>query len=187
MNAGAYTFDSTVELRLTNLLGIAPLRTPKIKLSGPTTVERAASTAPSPGRFAARLTLKQMNLSGKVLGIDVTLGLNANQASTGIVEGRADPHSPDPSSPDPMGTLDSSFDVYIEITTPLGTLQNREPVGMKSRIKSVPPDWARYRQYTPPRTLFDKVIGSIIADMLHATHVVKLMEPQSPVDPKPAG
>ena len=58
---------------------------------------------------------------------------------------------------------------------------------MKSRIKSVPPDWARYRQYTPPRTLFDKVIGSIIADMLHATHVVELVESKPPVGPIPLG
>jgi hypothetical protein len=124
MDAGVYAFDSSVEIRLTNLLGIAPLTTPRIRLGGPTTVERAASTAPSPGRFAARLRLLQMDLTGKVLGVDVTLRLNASRASTGIVEGRSDPRSPDPNSPNPIGNLDSSFDVYVEITTPLGTLQN---------------------------------------------------------------
>jgi hypothetical protein len=187
MDAGTYTFDSSVEVRLTNLLGIGPLKTPTIRMEGPTTVERAASTAPSPGRFQAQLTLKEMNLTGKVLGINVALRLNPSQASRGLVEGRADPGSANPRQPDPIGMLDSSFDVYVEITTPLGTMLNRDPVGMKSRIKSVPPEWARYRQYTPPRTLFDKVVGSIIADMLHATHVVKLVFPQPPVDPGPRG
>ena len=71
--------------------------------------------------------------------------------------------------------MKSHFDVYIEITTPFGTMYNKEPVGMRAQLKAVPPDWARYRQYTPPRTFFDKVIGKVIADALHATHVVKLV------------
>jgi len=176
MNASTYTFNSAAEIQLTRLLGIPKLTTPKIKFTGPTKILRANSTAPSPGRFFAETTLQEMNLTGKVLGVDVKASLNPDYTSKGGIEGRADPKSKDPNSPDPAGKLRSYFDVFISISTPLGTLINKEPVRMEAQIKQVPPAWARYKQYSPPRTLFDKVIGSIIADALHATHVVELID-----------
>jgi hypothetical protein len=181
MDGGTYKFDSTVEIRLTNFLGIPRVTTPPIKLRGPATVVRSRSTAPGPGKFRADLQLTEMNLTGKVLGVEVKVSLNSDHDSKGAVEGRADPKSPNPQRPDPIGMLKSNFDVYINVTTPFGTTVNKEPIGMRAQIKSVPPDWAKYKQYTPPRTLFDKVVGMMMADLLHATHVVKL------VNPKPGG
>jgi hypothetical protein len=180
MNAATYRFESTAEIQLTKLLGIPRLSTPKIKLRGPTTIERSDSTAPSPGRFFAETKMKEMNLSGKIFGIEVKVSLNGDHASKGAIEGRANPKSKDPQKPDPVGKLRSYFDVFINISTPLGTLVNKEPVRMEAHIQKVPPAWAKYRQYSPPRTLFDKVIGSIIADALHATHIVKLINKGSP-------
>ena len=180
MNGKTYTFNSTAEIQLTKLLGIPKLKTPRIRLSGPTRISRADSTAPAPGRFFAGTTLEELNLTGKLMGVDIKVSLNPDHASKGAIEGKADPKSKDPARPDPQGTLKSYFDVYVNITTPLGTLINKDPVRMEAQIRQVPPAWARYRQYSPPRTLFDKVIGSIIADMLHATHVVKLDEPRGP-------
>lgn len=180
MNASTYTFNSTAEIQLTKLLGIPKLKTPKIKLSGPARISRTDSTAPSPGRFFAETTLEELNLTGKLMGINIKVSLNTDHASKGAIEGKADPKSKDPHKPDPKGPLKSYFDVFVNIATPLGTLVNKEPVRMEAQIRQVPPAWARYRQYSPPRTLFDKVIGSIIADMLHATHVVKFVNEQAP-------
>jgi hypothetical protein len=179
MNASTYTFNSTAEIQLTKLLGIPKLKTPRIRLSGPTRIDRADSAAPSPGRFFAETTLKEMNLSGKILGVQVKVSLSTDHVSKGGIEGRADPRSKDPKKPEPIGKLRSYFDVFINISTPLGTLVNKDPVRMEAQIRQVPPSWARYKQYSPPRTLFDKVIGSIIADALHATHVVRLVDPVS--------
>jgi hypothetical protein len=175
MNASTYTFDSTAEIQLTKLLGIPKLGTPKIRLKGPTTIRRSDSTSPAPGKFFAETTVTEMNLSGKVLGVEVKVKLNKDYTSKGAIEGRADPQSKNPRKPEPIGALKSYFDIYVDITTPLGTAFNKEPVRMQAQIRQVPPSWARYKQYSPPRTLFDKVIGSIIADALHATHVVKLV------------
>jgi len=180
MNASTYTFKSTAEIQLTKLLGVPKLKTPRIRLSGPTKIERAASTSPSPGRFFAATTLQEMNLSAKLLGVDVKVSLNPDYISQGGIEGRADPKSKDPGSPEPIGNLKSYFDVFMQISTPLGTLVNKEPVRMEAQIRQVPPSWARYKQYSPPRTLFDRLIGSIIADALHATHVVRLVVGGSP-------
>jgi hypothetical protein len=183
MDASTYSFDSTAEIRLTKLLGFPRVTTPMIRLRGPTTVERSASIAPAPGKFQADTRLKEMNLRGKLLGVEIRVTLNdAYRPSTGKIEGRADPQSPDPNSPEPIGTLKSTFDVYFEITTPLGTLHNQEPVGMQAQIKSVPPDWAKYRQYSPPRNLIDKVVGMIIAQALHASHVIRYGGPGPIVD-----
>lgn len=174
MEGGTYKFDSSVEIQLTRFLGIPRGTTPVIKLTGPATVVRSESTSPARGKFRAEVQLSEMNLKGKVLGIEIKVNLNRDYQSKGVVEGRADPKSKDPRKPDPIGMLKSSFDVYVEVTTPFGTMYNKEPVGMRAQIKAVPPPWAKYRQYTPPRTLFDKVVGMMMADMLHATHVVKL-------------
>jgi hypothetical protein len=176
VNGTTYKFDSTAEIQLTKLLGIPKLGSPKISLKGPTTIHRSDSTSPAPGKFLAETTVTEMNLSGKLQGVDVKVTLNSDYTSKGAIEGRADSKSPNPSSPEPIGVLKSYFDIYVNIATPLGTLFNKEPVRMQAQIKQVPPSWARYKQYSPPRTFFDKVIGSIIADALHATHVVKLVE-----------
>jgi len=99
MDKSVYSFDSTVEMQLTKLLGIPRLKTPKIKLRGPTTVERSASTAPAPGRFRAELRLTNLALKGKVLGVEIKVNLNSSYESKGAVEGKADPRSSDPSKP----------------------------------------------------------------------------------------
>lgn len=179
MNASTYTFDSTAEIQLTRLMGIPKLGTPRIKLKGPTTIRRSESTSPAPGRFRAETTITKLNLSGKIMGAAVNITLNKSFLSKGAIEGRADPKSKNPGKPEPIGALKSYFDIYVDITTPVGTAFNKEPVRMQAQIRQVPPSWARYKQYSPPRTLFDKVIGSIIADALHATHVVKLVNVRS--------
>jgi hypothetical protein len=174
MDGGKYTFDSAVELQLTKFMGIPRGTTPVIKLRGPATVARSPSTAPSSGKFHADVELTDMSLTGKVFGVEIKVNLNKDFKSTGAIEGRADPKSKNPKSPEPIGVLNSNFNVYVDVTTPVGTMYNKDPVGMRAQINAVPPKWARYKQYTPPRTLFDKVVGMIMADMLHATHVVKL-------------
>jgi hypothetical protein len=185
MDASTYTFDSTAEIRLRNVLGIPRLSTAMIRLRGPTTVYRAASTAPAAGRFQAETELKEMNLHGKLFGVDIRVTLNDQRSSKGEISGRSDPGSPDPASPEPIGALRSTFDVYMNVAMPFGTLVNNDPIGMRAQIKSVPPDWAKYRQYTPPRSLFDKIVGMMIAEALHASHVVKIKVPQP--GPGPAG
>jgi hypothetical protein len=180
MDGGRYTFDSAVELQLTKFMGIPRGTTPTIKLRGPATVVRSPSTSPAAGKFHADVEMTDINLTGKVFGVEIKVRLNKDFKSTGAVDGRADPKSKNPKSPEPLGMLNSTFNVYVDVTTPAGTMYNKEPVGMRAQIKEVPPSWARYKQYTPPRTLFDKAIGMIMADMLHATHVVKLVNLKPP-------
>src|SRR5260370_39360185 len=102
MDGATYTFNSTAEVQLTGVLGFPRLKTPKIKLAGPTTIERSASTSPSPGKFRAKTTMKELSLSGKMLGAKISVTLNGDFTSEGFIEGRADPHSPDPSKPEPI-------------------------------------------------------------------------------------
>ena len=174
MKAETYRFNSDAQIRLKKLLGFPGVLTPKIKLKGPTVIHRDASTAPSPGRFSAKLTMREMNLAGKVLGAKVKVALNDDPSfpSEGLVEGRAEPHSPDPQSPEPIGMQKSHFDVFIKISTPFGTFFNDKPVVMRAALKSVPPDWAKYRQYSPPRDFLDKVTRSIVAQATCDWHQV---------------
>ena len=190
MDGGIDTFESNVEIRLAGFLRINRLATPRFSLRGKAKVERAASTSPEIARFQALMTLKEMNLVGRVLGAKIKLSLSPTQESKGIVEGRADPRSLDPTQPDPTGTLKSRFDVYVEITTPQGTMYNKEPLSMKAKLRSVPPGWAKYKQSIPSTTLFDKAMDALTADIVNATLTVKLVSSKplptvAPVDSKP--
>ena len=186
MDAATYRFDSTAEVELTRLLGLPRVKTPKIKLAGPTTIERAHSVSPAPGKFQAKTTIKELNLSGKVLGVKVSVSLNRDHKSEGAIEGRADPNSVDPNKPEPIGRLKSYFHVYVSVTTPFGVLYNKEPVEMRATIDSIPPSRAKYKQYSPPRDLFDKIFRTIAAQMQCAAHNVKLVK-DVPARPGPQG
>lgn len=177
MDASTYTFESTAQMRLTKLLGIPGVTTPIVALAGPTTVSRAASTAPAPGRFRAETRLTAMNLRGTVLGVTITATLNDDYQSTGAIEGRADPKSPDPNKPEPIGSLKSTFKVWVKIVTPLGTLINKDSVDVEAQIKTIPPAYARYLQHSPPRNLYEKKMDLLIAELVHATHIVKFDDP----------
>jgi hypothetical protein len=174
MDGATYQFNSTAEIQLTRLLGFQRLTAPKIKLSGPTTIVRDKSTSPAPGKFRARTTMKELTLSGKLLGAPVTVTLNSSKVSEGFTDGRADPGSSDPSSPEPIGPLKSNFLVYVQVSTPFGTLVNQEPVEMRATISSMPPDPGKYRQYSPARDLYDDKF-KIAAQMQCAAHNVSLV------------
>jgi hypothetical protein len=175
MDAATYRFNSTAEIQLAKLLGFPRLKGPKIKLAGPTTIARDKSTSPAPGKFQVKTTMQQLDLSGKLLGVPVSVKLNSSKTSAGLTEGRADPNSSDPKSPDPIGNLKSNFLVYIQVNTPFGVLSNQEPIEMRATIKSMPPDPGKYRQYSPARDLFDDKFR-IAAQMQCAVHDVKLAQ-----------
>ena len=175
MNGAMYTFDSTAEVQLNRILGLPGVRSPTIRLAGPTRIVRNDSVSPAPGRFYAKTTIVEMNLSGKLLGTRVELSLNRSHSSDGAVEGRADPKSPDPKKPEPIGLLKSYFSVYLRVKTPFGELSNKEPIEMRATIKSIPPDRAKYKQFSPPRDLYDKIFRTIAAQMQCAVHSVTLV------------
>lgn len=177
MDEQTYTFDSTAEIRLARLLGIPRLRTPLISLAGPTRIHRSHSTSPSPGQFLARTTMQEMELTGTLLGVTVTVILNDAYDSEGTIEGQADPNSPDPAKPEPRGRLRSSFNVYVEVATPFGTFVNDQPVQMEATIKEIPPAYARYQQYSPPRDLIEKTMRYVAGEMQCAVHKVQIVLP----------
>jgi hypothetical protein len=177
MNGATYTLDSTAEIELARVLGFPRLRLPKVKLKGPTTVRTSKSTRPSPGRFRAETRMRDLNLSGRIMGMPVRVSLNPRRPTIGMVEGRADPNSADPMSPEPIGPLKSTFDVFVRVQTPFGELYNKEPVAMGATIGSIPPDRGRYRQYSPPRDLYDKIFRTIAAQMQCAVHQVRHVTP----------
>jgi hypothetical protein len=187
MNGATYTLDSTAEIQLARVLGFPRLRLPTVKLKGPTTVRTSRSTRPAAGRFRAVTRMQDLRLTGKVMGLPITVTLNPRLPTEGVVEGRADPNSSDPSSPDPIGPLKSTFDVFVRVDTPLGELFNKEPVRMGATIASIPPDRGRYRQYSPPRDLYDKVFRTVAAQMQCAVHQVRHPTPSGPRKARPLG
>lgn len=187
MDAATYRFNSTAEVQLTKLFGLPRLKTPKIKLEGPTRVNRADSTSPAPGRFRATTTMTELNLSGKMLGAKVSVTLNDKyKTSEGAIEGRADPKSSDPNKPDPIGPLKSYFHVFVSVKTPFFTISNKEPIDMKATIASIPPDRGKYKQYSPPRDLYDAIFRTIFAQMQCAVHNVIYVD-GAPDRPRPQG
>ena len=137
-----------------------------VTLNGPTTIARGSVRVGPSDRREIPTTMTALDLDGMLESGGETLGplsvrLNPDQPSTGRIIA------------DGLGSdfpATSFFDIFLQITTPLGILHNDVPIHMHADIPRIPPLFTLYQPDNEPIPLKSSD-GRTVGMIRHAAHV----------------
>jgi hypothetical protein len=137
-----------------------------VTLNGPTTIQRGPVQLGQNELRVIQTGMTQLELAGpiEVKGESIgTLSVNVSptKPSLGLITQNA-PGSDFPAL--------SSFDLYLQFTTPLGVLHNDDPIHMHATITDIPPIFTVYNPENEPIPLKSND-GTVVGEIDHAAHV----------------
>ena len=133
-------------------------------VKGPTKVRRGGPIEQPDGRTIVDNEIISLELTGGTTSFPITVRENSARKSNGIIRQQ---------TPGVDFPADSFFDIYVEITTPLGVLHNKQPIRLGAVINAIPPLQA---QYIPEETFVGVDLfaadGTRVGILRHAAHFV---------------
>jgi hypothetical protein len=145
-------------------------------LSGATTVRRGAAISGPDGQIEIPIEMLQLDLAS--MSSPLAIHLNPLLPSVGLARQMQN---------GPLYPLDSFFDVFVTIESPLGPLHNENPLRMSALITSLPPGPSPPFQSQSPVQLFDQqgVPRGLLLQVTHAPGTPYTTDCPVPFDCRP--